>query len=82
VSEVATGKVRSVCVTRSECSKQAASNMQCACGEVVLMCECVLCVGSYIPTTNTAVTTHVYSACKWNQPGAQYSWYISSILFI
>jgi len=54
---VATGKVQSVCVTRSECSKQAAGNIECARGEVVLTCECVLCVGNYITTTTTAETT-------------------------
>ena len=45
-SEVATGKVQSVCacVTRSECSKRAAGNIhvQCERREVVLTCECVL----------------------------------------
>ena len=47
-----------MCVTRSECSKQAAGNIQCARGEVVL--TCVLCVGNYIPTTTTAETTDLY----------------------
>ena len=56
-TSVATGKVQSVCVTRSECSKQAADNTECARGEVVLTCECVLCVGNNIPTTTTAETT-------------------------
>ena len=56
-SEVASGKVQSVCVTRRECSKQAAGNIQCARGDVALTCEYVLCVGNYIPTTTTAETT-------------------------
>ena len=50
-----------VCVTRSECSKQAAGNIQCARGEVVLTCECVLCVGNCIPTTTTGETTRSLS---------------------
>ena len=58
-SEVATGRDESVRVTRSECSKQAAGNIQCACREVVLTCERVLCVGNYTPTTTTAETTLV-----------------------
>jgi len=44
-------------VTRRECSKQAAGNIHCARGEVVLTCECVVCVGNYILTTTTAETT-------------------------
>ena len=36
---MASGKFQSVCVTCSECNKQAAGNTQCARGEVVLMCE-------------------------------------------
>ena len=48
-----------MCVTQSECSKQVAGNIHCARREVVLMCECVLCVGNYIPTT--AETTYTFS---------------------
>ena len=51
----------SVSVCDSECSKQAAGNIQCASGEVVFTCEYVLCVESYIPSTITAETTHTHT---------------------
>ena len=51
---------QSVCVTRSECSKQAAGNIQCARGKVV--CARVYCVsGNTYQSKPKAETTHVYT---------------------
>jgi len=71
-----------VCATQSECSKQAAGNIRCARGEVVLTCECVLCVRNYIPITTTAETTTSYlrGSTLTPYPGHQLFWGVMALL--